>query len=238
MKKLLAIFVFVSIGIFALAQDSYQDVVYLKNGGIMRGLIIEQIPNKSIKLQTADKNVFVYQIDEIEKMTKELNQTPISTPKIKKISQHGYLLLVEEGVALGVGDYGRDFNKLSIINGYKFNSYISLGGGTGFRYCFNSKDIYLPIFVDFRVNFSSKRVTPYASVALGSTYNLSSQGETPGVLFNPAVGIKFRFTKRMGLNVGIGYDLQSMDYFTTDYYDWSITNEFSSAISLNVGFTF
>lgn len=47
------------------------DVVYLKNGGVIRGMIIEQIPGISIKIQTKDGNVFVYKMEEIEKMTKE-----------------------------------------------------------------------------------------------------------------------------------------------------------------------
>ena len=47
------------------------DVVYLKIGSIIRGIIIEQIPNESIKIQTFDKNVFVYKMDEILKFTKE-----------------------------------------------------------------------------------------------------------------------------------------------------------------------
>ena len=50
-------------------QSNYQDVVYLKNGSIIRGVIIEQVPNKSIKIETADRNVFVYLMDEIEKIT-------------------------------------------------------------------------------------------------------------------------------------------------------------------------
>ena len=52
----------------------YQDVVYLKNGSIIRGMIIEQIPNKSIKIQTKDGNVFVFEMDEIEKITKEVSK--------------------------------------------------------------------------------------------------------------------------------------------------------------------
>jgi len=47
------------------------DVVYLKNGSILRGIIIEQVPNELIKLQTADGNIFVFQTSEIEKIVKE-----------------------------------------------------------------------------------------------------------------------------------------------------------------------
>ena len=53
------------------AQTEYEDVVYLKNGEIRRGIIIEEIPFKQIKIRTKDGNVFVYGYDEIERKTKE-----------------------------------------------------------------------------------------------------------------------------------------------------------------------
>lgn len=51
--------------------DRRVDVVYLKNGSIIKGTIIEQVPNVSLKIETRDGSVFVYKIEEIEKMTKE-----------------------------------------------------------------------------------------------------------------------------------------------------------------------
>jgi hypothetical protein len=71
MKKYLTLLSFVLIQTVSFGQNNYQDVVYLKNGSIIRGVIIEQVPNKSIKVETADRNVFVYQMNEIEKLTKE-----------------------------------------------------------------------------------------------------------------------------------------------------------------------
>jgi len=52
----------------ARAED--QDVVYLKDGSIIRGTIIEQVPNVSLKIKTGDGSVFVYQMDEVEKISK------------------------------------------------------------------------------------------------------------------------------------------------------------------------
>ncbi|MDA3866986.1 MAG: hypothetical protein PF489_09615, partial [Salinivirgaceae bacterium] len=74
MKKYLVLLLFALVTTVTFGQSNYQDVVYLKNGSIIRGVIIEQVPNKSIKIETADRNVFVYQMDEIEKLTKELFQ--------------------------------------------------------------------------------------------------------------------------------------------------------------------
>jgi TM2 domain-containing membrane protein YozV len=71
MKLALSIFLFIVLFCSNFAQQNYQDVVYLKNGSIIRGVIIEQVPNVSIKIETKDGNVFVYEISQVEKMTKE-----------------------------------------------------------------------------------------------------------------------------------------------------------------------
>ena len=55
-------------------KTEYVDVIYLKNGSIIRGMVMEQIPNESIKIQTADGSLFVYKMDEVLKITKELKQ--------------------------------------------------------------------------------------------------------------------------------------------------------------------
>jgi sRNA-binding regulator protein Hfq len=55
------------------AQNNYEEVLYLKNGGVIRGVIIEQIPNQQIKIQTKDKNIFVFKYDEIDRITKDIN---------------------------------------------------------------------------------------------------------------------------------------------------------------------
>lgn len=234
MKKLLVIFVFVTICIFAFAQENYQDVIYLKNGSVIHGLIIEQIPNKSIKIQTVDRSVFVYQIEEVKKMTKEINQTQSIAPKVKKESRHGYLLLIENSFGIGIDSYKTTLEQFSVINGYRFNSYISLGIGTGFRYCFNPdlyiRKAFLPLFADFRVNFNNEKVTPYMSLDLGSVYNLKDDTEDPCFIINPSFGVKFRFTQRMGLNVGIGYELYNLE--SHDQY------EVFNSISLKLGFSF
>ena len=56
-KYFILIFLFFTSIIYA--QNNYQDVVYLNNGSIIRGVIIEQVPNKFIKIETADKNIFL-----------------------------------------------------------------------------------------------------------------------------------------------------------------------------------
>ena len=62
----------------AVAQKPMEDVVYLKNGGVVRGTIIESIPDELLKLKTRDGNALVYTMDEVAKTAKE------AIPEIRK----------------------------------------------------------------------------------------------------------------------------------------------------------
>ncbi len=57
--------------ILVFAERQLEDVVYLKNGSIIQGVIIELSPGASLKLRTRDGSIFVYQMDEILKIAKE-----------------------------------------------------------------------------------------------------------------------------------------------------------------------
>ena len=56
-KTAIAATVLLFVAISSVAQ-SYQDVVYLKNGSVIRGLIMEQVPSQSLKLVTPDGSTF------------------------------------------------------------------------------------------------------------------------------------------------------------------------------------
>jgi len=49
----------------------YEDFVYTKDGAIITGTIIEQVPNVQLKIQSKDKNITTLRFDEIQKITKE-----------------------------------------------------------------------------------------------------------------------------------------------------------------------
>jgi hypothetical protein len=70
MKRIILTFLFCGLTTLLLAQQ-WVEVVYLKNGGQVRGVIIEQVPNETLKIQTADGSIFVYKMSEVEKITKE-----------------------------------------------------------------------------------------------------------------------------------------------------------------------
>lgn len=60
---------FIAAGAFA--QNNMEDVMYLKNGNVYRGSIIEQVPGVSYKVQIAGGSIFSVTVSEVEKITKE-----------------------------------------------------------------------------------------------------------------------------------------------------------------------
>jgi TM2 domain-containing membrane protein YozV len=124
MKKFILLIGLLSLFLISAKAQNYEDVVYLKNGSIIRGLIIEQIPNQTIKIQTKDRNVFVFTITEIEKIAKE--------EIIKQVTKGPRKLYPGVAFALssafpGVGQmYNKQYTKGAIMMGIEIISPIIL----------------------------------------------------------------------------------------------------------------
>ena len=240
MKKYLGLLLFVLIATLVFGQGNCQDVVYLKNGSIIRGVIVEQIRNESFKIETADSNIFVFQMDEVEKLTKELYQDKDSSSLNSVGLYPGYKGVVELGYQIGLTEYGIDRLKLDFINGYQINPFFSLGIGTGVRYYFDAKAALIPVFADFRANLINRNVSPYFSIGVGYSFDATIKFEPVGFLLNPTFGISLKFSDATILKLGLGYEMQKMKFFRyflnqygNSYGDVFIEN--SGVISFSVG---
>ena len=87
------------------------DVVYLKNGSIIKGMVIETIPNETIKIETADGSIFVYPFDEVERMVKAevVSEKPTTKVKLKSVGTArfislttGFVWLISPTLPLGI----------------------------------------------------------------------------------------------------------------------------------------
>jgi hypothetical protein len=58
------------------AQQAAVDVLYLKNGSIIRGQLIE-LSVGNVKIKTADGSIFVYSMADVEKMVKDTEPVPV-----------------------------------------------------------------------------------------------------------------------------------------------------------------
>jgi len=92
-----------------MAQTTTKDVVYLKNGSIIKGIIIEMIPDQTIKIQTADGSVFVYNMSDVEKVSKEVATTSEPTTVYERSEEgSGASFSIFGGVAIPSGEFSKE----------------------------------------------------------------------------------------------------------------------------------
>ncbi len=234
MKKLTLLFLLlISFSAYASAQSTYSEVVYLKNGSIIRGVIIEQVPNVSLKIKTADGNVFAYFMTDVEKITKE--ETPMrqryASDQSAKSYLRGYKGFVDAGYRFDVSDNNANSLEISTAHGYQFNNYFFLGGGVGVTYYTDAELVTLPFFTNFRANFTNKRITPFADVKLGY-----SMGDVSGAYTSLAIGVRFAMQGKKALNLRLEYAAQELGLNSDFIYnDDSFT---VSSLGLKIGFEF
>ena len=86
-KKLFVLFAILVSGFAIFAQSEMRDVVYLKNGSVVKGIIVEQVIGESLRIDTPDGSIFFYKMDEIEKIGKER----VATPETKVVTNQNYM---------------------------------------------------------------------------------------------------------------------------------------------------
>ncbi len=130
MKKFVLFITGLFITIIVLSQEK-QDVVYLKNGSVIRGEIMEMIPDDHIKIETRDGNLFVYTFDEIEKMEKETVKSSSPFKNISNENDGSYFSDYFANSALGFAIGGGGI--LGLTYRYFLDEKIGIEGGVFYR---------------------------------------------------------------------------------------------------------
>jgi hypothetical protein len=229
-------------------QNNLEDVAYLKNGSIIRGIIVEQVPFQSIKIQTKDGSLFVFKLEDIEKITKEVEYKNIDKLAYKT---EGFINITEFSFCPGVGkkDIG-DFpsipNKdysfgVRTINGYQPNSNFSVGIGIGVdKY---EKESFMPLTFDIRYYILKGKVSPVLNANFG--YSIGLNDFEGGAIINPSVGFKISVSKSISYVFNLGYKWQAREYYSSykfrnnpPLYNYEIKSQFYQFLSFSTGLSF
>ena len=231
MKKTLFMLLLFVGGITVSMAQNVQEVVYLKNGSVVRGVVIEQVPGGALKIQTADGSIFAYQMSEVTKITKENTKSNFKNGNSLSLNNNsgnetGYNGFFDLGYTIGTGDYGVDRIELSTSHGYQFNPHLYAGAGIGVNYYTDAEVIGLPIFAHVRGNMLNNSISPYIDFRIG----YSPLKDVQGLYMAPSVGCKIHL-----FNVSFGYVMQEVKY---EYYRDDSGSENCGGFSLKVGFEF
>lgn len=208
MKKILLCLLLGTLSINILAQSDYLDVVYLKNGNTVRGKIIEQEAGKFVKIQLDEKNVLLFNNDEIIEIAKEgvvdqdASESTVQTNE--KNFPRGYQGIIEIGYVAFPDDLDFGLLKLQMINSIRFKR-LSLGIGAGIRFEAGSRfRPYIPVFLDIRTRFVPRRVSPFIALGCGYTFHPNYDG---GLYLSPSLGISFKLGHKFGMHLALSYEL-------------------------------
>jgi len=203
------------IGPAALAQHATEDVLYLKNGWILRGRITSVPSDSLVTIETQGRNRFVFNRSEVERVQQE------AIPKNANLNykRRGFSHYTELG-ALAARNTSSSTNtsafSFQTVNGYKFGQAFFTGLGIGV-------DLYatqslLPVFGSIRGDFTSGgSLIPFYFVDAGYGANITGKDTDPftnrtyqgGALFAIGLGMKVIFNNSTGFLLSAGYRSQN-----------------------------
>lgn len=240
MKKLLLGTLMFLFSMAMSAQQQALDVIYLNNGNIVKGEIIELKENISVKIQSVNGEVYEYKMTEVRDIKNNGDPIMPKQPKRAKYTKYTeqetkywYSAEASSGISLIYSERNIGLAQFNVTNGYRFNEYLKVGLGIGFRYYIvngrqrkSSNPWVFPIYLDVRGNFQSqevRRIVPYWSLDTGATIR-------DGFFVSPTLGLRFG-GKRSNILLGVSYTGQSMD--TKDKH-----NDFLNFVSVKMGYEF
>jgi hypothetical protein len=236
---------------FSHAQEKLQDVIYLNNGSILHGEIIEIKINETITIITNCGDKWVVNQNEILRIEKE----PLSK-EIRKDSNDyihckpkGYYSNINVGFMLS-GEMESLFPSLSLmfLNGYRFDWGLALGAGVGIDLI---DETYMPLVGDIRYSFKDSKLSHFVffqggyAMPLGSpdpydfNYYESEPESKGGYIINPGIGLKLNLNDKNAFSFAIGYKYMQVkhEYIENSGQKINRTTEYNR-ITLGIGFHF
>lgn len=211
-----------------------EDVIYLKNGGILRGKIIEITSGETVKIQTTGRNVFVIGMNDIDKITEE------PAPSANYFKKSGYINHTGADFLSGPGETTVRFQ---MMNGYRFLPWLTAGIGVGYIPYRDPLDL-VPVYLELITNLTRSNASPFLLVKAGYSFSIHSdedfqlENHHGGWTINPGMGILFnhRGGFRWYLNAGYNVDHAGFD---EEWPGGSIENDLTySRVMFGIGFSF
>lgn len=246
-KIILLLMISVSLNSFSQTIGNYIDVVYLKNGSIIKGIIIEQIPNKSIKVKMSDGSELVYSVSEIEKFTRE--EITSSSPKQKQVDKNKNSDRIKwindfkrkaDGHFIDIDAMISSSRGFRITNGYRFNKLKYIGIALGLE--FTKRDAYMmpqehfafddvpmaSINLVYSQDVLDYRITPYYQIEAGYGFALERsirfEDQNGSLLFRnyggPMLGMStgVKFKTKKKIVYKLGLDYKISSNFSNDQF--------------------
>ena len=231
---ILSLFPFVSKG-----QTGYEDAIYLKNGSILYGKIIENVPDKYVTVKTDDCNVYTNYWNQVYKVTKAqigVHKKSDTVFYAKNVRRSGFINFTELNYGFDLIVPANNYTAYGIqtINGYLFNPGISIGAGIGYAHNNGDGSSFLPIFLDLRYYFLKSPNSIILVLDVGESPDIIPGTKYIGEqMINGSLDKKVHLSQKISIVCGIGFTYQYYSYI--DSPNGHVTGEVINSIKLNLG---
>ncbi len=239
MKQLIIILIVSVISTVSLNAQDLEDVVYLKNGSIIKGKIIEK-SSEVLKIETCCGSIFVYNQSDVDK-TEQL-------PKVKKrntIKVKGYVNYTSFGALVGSSSNSKTapFSLLT-EHGYRFNTYLAVGGVIGYELL---SEATMPLALNIKTYYPVKNNNLFFGLSGGYSFSLEDPSDffvayddfSGGPMANAELGIILPFSEIGAFFVAIGFRYNKMNYTRYDYWLGDIDGVVNyKRLSIRLGISF
>lgn len=234
-KALLVAISLVIVSLTCFAQKQKVSIVELQNGSVIRGVILESVEG-TIKIQTADQSVFVYNESDVKAITTTEQQYKIAGVDGRGPIKGHYRGFVDVGFGCYAwGLVGSNPIELETSHGFQFLDWLYCGAGAGMHYVGGTsgvsengvfrykQQLLIPVFGEVRVDFINHSLTPFVSMKMG--YNIEAIRDIKGSIYenstheglymNPMVGVRLALGG-IGLNFSAGYTIRNITWHLSD----------------------
>ncbi|WNJ16028.1 hypothetical protein [Pontibacter sp. G13] len=229
---------------------TYEHEIHLKDGQVIRGTIVRQIPGEAIHLQLANESLYIIEQDKIasievqEGRLQQLNRSYNFNRNIIKIPRNRAFATIDFrffSVPAAVGEWNALGVSISGNVGYRFQSQTSIGGGIGYQ-SFSTGTI-VPVYLEATQTIGTGVISPFGGVRFGYAFaantawrvNLASGGLHSQLYF----GMKRRTYKSTEFGASIGIQYQESSFIPNvgpGIGEWLPFNIFSSFLQFYFGF--
>ncbi|MCI5083664.1 MAG: hypothetical protein MRY78_18345 [Saprospiraceae bacterium] len=206
-----------------------QDVVYLLNGSVFKGKILEYEKGAVLLLELEGGSVVEIEDSEIDKVVQEAveieekEKKQSNTSKYSKPKEDRVYQFKENGIYNAIyfsSSNGQANGELQVgigahnVFGYQFNRWFGLGFGVGVdSYSFQDGETLFPVFLEARGYFKKSWSTLFYSMNAGYGFATTNEEEQiieadGGLMFHPCVGYRFGANKDANVLIDFGYKFQ------------------------------
>lgn len=240
MKKLLILFTLCAslTGVlFGQQREAGTDVIYMKNGSVIHGEILEIKKNEHIRIRYSDSDELLIMVNDILRVSRNRAGAGLHYNTSGYMNRSGFEILSGTG--------GNTF-RFASIHGLHFNPHVSAGLGIGLT-PYNDPLNLIPFFADFNYRLMKANTSPYFYLKAGYNFSMNNGNDdtaelnrhTGGLLLNPGAGIDFNFSSGFGWYIQAGYNIDQSSF---EFDGWGTelvrTDLTYRRISVGMGLTF